>query len=247
MIHIVTDYSLDGPYAGQMRGMLARRAPGIPVVDLMHDAPERNPRAAAYLLPALAAGMAEGDVCLAVVDPGVGGARPPVVVAADGIRFVGPGNGLFELIQRRATLAEAWTIDWRPEKLSASFHGRDLFAPVAAMLARDEWPACSPLAEGWRNDPRRPGADWPDDLAEAIYSDGFGNVMTGLRAAAVGERATVEVAGALFSRARTFGDVAEGRGFWYENAMGLVEIAVNGGSAARQYGIEAGLPVILGN
>ncbi len=245
MIHIVTDYSFYGPYAGQLRGMLARRAPGVPVVDLMHDAPVRNPRAAAYLLPALAAGMAEGDVCLAVVDPGVGGERPPVIVSADGIRFVGPGNGLFELVQRRAAQAGAWTIDWRPEQLSASFHGRDLFAPVAAMLARDEWPACSPLAEGWRDDPRRPGADWPDDLAEAIYCDGFGNVMTGLRAAKLGERVTIETAGMLFSRARTFGDVAEGRGFWYENALGLVEIAVNGGSAATQYDIEAGEPVTV--
>jgi S-adenosylmethionine hydrolase len=247
MIHIFTDYGLEGPYAGQMRAVLARAAPGVPVVDLMHDAPARDPRRAAYLLAALATGLGEGCVCLAVVDPGVGGERPPVIVSAGGRRFVGPGNGLFEIVQRRAARAKSWIIDWRPEALSASFHGRDLFAPVAAMLARDEWPACSPLAEDWRDDPRRPGARWPDDLAEAIYIDGFGNVMTGLRAAGLGERATVEVGGKLFSRAWTFGDVAESQGFWYENSLGLVEIAVNGGNAARQYGIEAGAPIVLRN
>ncbi|MBE9551926.1 MAG: SAM-dependent chlorinase/fluorinase, partial [Proteobacteria bacterium] len=147
MIHIFTDFGLDGPYAGQMRGVLARAAPGVPVIDLMHDAPVRNPYRSAYLLAALAAEMGPDSVCVAIVDPGVGGARPPVVVSADGKRFVGPGNGLFEIVQRRAARARAWTIDWRPEKLSVSFHGRDLFAPAAALLARDEWPACSPMAD----------------------------------------------------------------------------------------------------
>lgn len=247
MIHIFTDYGLKGPYAGQMRGVLARGAPGVPVIDLMHDAPARDPYRSAYLLAALAAEMGPDSVCIAVVDPGVGGERPPVIVSADGKRFVGPGNGLFEIVQRRAARARGWTIDWRPEKLSASFHGRDLFAPVAAMLARDEWPACNAMTDDWLDDPGRPGASWPDDLAEAIYIDGFGNVMTGLRAVGLGERTTIEVAGKLFSRARTFGDVAESQGFWYENALGLVEIAVNGGSAARQYGIEAGAPVVPRN
>ncbi len=247
MIYVFTDYGLEGPYAGLLRAVLARQAPAVPVIDLMHDAPSRDPHGAAYLLAALAAGMEADSVCVAVVDPGVGGKRPPVIVSAGGRRFVGPGNGLFEIVQRRAARAKGWTIDWRPEELSASFHGRDLFAPVAAMLARDEWPACSPLANDWRDDRSRPGANWPDDLAEAIYIDGFGNVMTGLRAAGLNERATIEVTGKLFSRARTFGDVAESQGFWYENALGLVEIAVNGGSAARQYGIETGAPVTLRN
>ena len=245
MIRIFTDYGLNGPYAGQLHGVLKRNAPEAPAIDLMHDAPARNPRAAAYLLAALASELAEGDVCLAVVDPGVGGARPPVIVLADGRRFVGPGNGLFEIIQRRARTAKAWTIDWRPETLSATFHGRDLFAPVAAMLARGHWPACTPMAENWREDPGRPGARWPDDLDEAIYTDGFGNVMTGLRAAGLSDRATVEIAGKLFSRAHTFGDVAESQGFWYENSLGLVEISVNGGSAAQQYGIATGDPVTI--
>lgn len=247
MIHIFTDYGLNGPYVGQLHAVVARVAPGTPAIDLMHDAPARDPFRSAYLLAALATEMRPDSVCLAVVDPGVGGDRPPVIVSVDGKRFVGPGNGLFEILQRRSSRAKAWTIDWRPEKLSASFHGRDLFAPVAAMLARDEWPSCSPLAEAWREDPDRPGANWPDDLAEAIYIDGFGNVMTGLRAAGLSERARVEAAGKLFSRVRTFGDVAESQGFWYENSLGLVEIAVNAGSAARQYGIEAGTPVALRN
>ena len=146
MIHLFTDFGLDGPYAGQMHSVLARAAPGVPVIDLMHDAPVRDPHWSAYLLAALATEMGPDSVCVAVIDPGVGGARPPLIVSADGVRFVGPGNGLFEIVQRRAAQAMAWTIDWRPEKLSASFHGRDLFAPVAAML--DQGRVAHPQPDG---------------------------------------------------------------------------------------------------
>lgn len=245
MIQIFTDFGLNGPYTGQLLSVLARTAPEVRAIELMHDAPPRDPFRAAYLLAALASEMAAGSICIAVVDPGVGSERPPVIVSADGILFVGPGNGLFEILQRRAASAKTWTIDWQPERLSASFHGRDLFAPVAAMLARGNWPACMPLDNGWRHDPGRPGADWPDDLAEAIYIDGFGNVITGLRASGSGDKATLEVRGKLFSRATTFSDVAESQGFWYENSMGLVEIAVNGGSAAAQYDIAVGDAAVL--
>ena len=113
---------------------------------------------------------------LAIVDPGVGGERPAVFVEADGRWYVGPGNGLFELVQRRADTARRWDIAWRPERLSASFHGRDLFAPVAAMLAKGEMPPGRLSADGAD---RR--LHWPDDLGEVVYVDHYGN--TGLRAA----------------------------------------------------------------
>lgn len=245
MIQIFTDYGTRGPYAGQLRAVLTRMAPDIPAVDLMHDAPACDPFRAAYLLAALAGEMREGDICLAIVDPGVGGTRPPVIVSADGRLFVGPGDGLFEILQRRAADAEAWVIDWRPARLTASFHGRDLFAPAAAMLARSEWPDSHGLPADWRDAADRPGADWPDDLAEVVYIDGFGNAVTGLRAGGLGSDMSVALGEARFMHADTFGDVAEGRGFWYENSMGLVEVAVNRGSAADKFGIAVGAPVSL--
>ena len=102
MIVLFTDFGLDGPYTGQMKAVLHRETPDATVVDLFADAPAGNPKAAAYLLAAYAAWFPAGTVFLCVVDPGVGGARPAVVVEADGRRYVGPGNGLFELVQRRA-------------------------------------------------------------------------------------------------------------------------------------------------
>lgn len=235
MIVLFTDFGLAGPYTGQMKAVLAREAPGLPLIDLFADAPSRNPRAAAYLLAAYAPSFPEGSVFLSVVDPGVGGPRAALALEADGRWFVGPDNGLFELVLRRAKGARLFEIAWRPAALSASFHGRDLFAPVAARLARGDPP------EGQPRDPstaRRP--DWPDDLAEIVYVDHYGNALTGLRAARLPQSARLVANGRGIERARTFSDVPEGTAIWYENSNGLAEIAVNLGRADRLLGLAIG-------
>lgn len=234
MIVLFTDFGVAGPYVGQMKGALARDAPDQPVIDLMHDAPAFAPRLSAYLLAAVADPFPADAVFLCVVDPGVGGPRAPVVAEADGRRFVGPDNGLFEIVLRRAARASLRAIDWRPQHLSASFHGRDLFAPVAARLAAGREVALGP---GGTRFP-----DWPDELSEIVYVDAYGNAMTGLRAAALPEGTHVLVGGRRLERARTFSDLPEGRAFWYENSNGLVEIAVNRASAAAILGLVPGAP-----
>jgi S-adenosylmethionine hydrolase len=176
MIVLFTDFGLQGPYTGQMKAVLYQLAPDVPAIDLFADAPVGNPKASAYLLASYAQWFPAGTVFLCVVDPGVGGTRPPIILEADGRWYVGPGNGLFELIQRRATTTRSLDIDWKPERLSASFHGRDLFAPVAAMLARGE----PPPGQARKDDTHR-RTDWPDDLCEIVYIDHFGNAMIGLR------------------------------------------------------------------
>ena len=236
MIVLFTDFGRQGPYVGQMTAVLRRSAPHIDVVDLFADAPSRDPKAAAYLLAAYVAEFPLGTVFLCVVDPGVGGDRLPAVVWADGRWFVGPENGLFELIIRRARQpVRWWHITWRPEHLSASFHGRDLFAPVAAQLARDEVP---PGREHAIEDISR--GDWPDDLSQVVYVDVYGNCMTGVRASVVPARADVIVAGRRLQRSETFSRVEPGAVFWYENANGLIEMAVNMGNAAHSLSIEVG-------
>jgi S-adenosylmethionine hydrolase len=221
-----------------MKAVLHQMAPAVPAIDLFADAPMGNPKASAYLLAAYAAWFPVGTVFLCVVDPGVGGPRPAIVLETDGRWYVGPGNGLFELVRRRAIKTRSWDIDWRPERLSASFHGRDLFAPVAAMLALGEPPPGQP--RGGEADRR---ADWPDDLCEIVYVDHFGNAMTGLRAAVLPPDARLAAAGHILERERTFSDRPPGSAFWYENSNGLAEIAVNQGRADRDLGLATGIPV----
>jgi hypothetical protein len=221
-----------------MKAVLTWMAPAVPVVDLFADAPIGDPKASAYLLAAYAAWFPQGTVFLAVVDPGVGGERPAVIVEADGHWFVGPGNGLFELVQRRARTTRGFEIALRPDVLSASFHGRDLFAPVAAQIARGDDPPGRPIDE---RRIRRP--DWPDDLAEIVYVDHYGNAMTGLRASGVARHAKLAAAGRILESARTFSDRPPGEAFWYANSNGLIEVAVNRGRADRDLGLALGTPV----
>ena len=241
MIVLYTDFGLAGPYVGQVKAVLRRLAPAVDVIDLFADAPAHGAKASAYLLPAYADEFPAGTVFLCVVDPGVGGPRVPGVLGADGRWYVGPGNGLFELIIRRADEKPRWwEITWRPQRLSATFHGRDLFAPVVARLALGHPPDG---VERPVDDMRRD--DWPDDLSQVIYIDGFGNAATGLRAGGVPATARMVAAGMEIDHARTFSDVSLGRAFWYENANGLAEIAVNRGNAAETLGLTVGTEVSI--
>src|SRR5438477_10370639 len=122
MIALFTDFSLQDPYIGQVHAVLAEQAPGVPIIDLFHAVPDFDIRAGAYLLPAYTQFFPPGTVCLCTVDPGVGGARRPIFVEVDGRRYVGPDNGLFHILVRRAAQAQCWNIAWLPPRLSATFH-----------------------------------------------------------------------------------------------------------------------------
>ena len=224
MIALFTDFGWQGPYVGQMKAVLYKLAPTQAIIDLMHDAPIFNPRASAYLLAALIGGFPKGTVFVCVVDPGVGSdLRKPVIVKADGYWFVGPDNGLFNIIASRATQLEWWDIAWKPDNLSNTFHGRDLFAPVAALLANGKMYE----VEMERNPASRIIDGWEGDLAEIIYIDNYGNCMTGVRAASVDDSACIEIANRSLNKAATFSHVPEGQPFWFENSIGLVELAMN--------------------
>ena len=234
MIFLFTDFGAADLYVGQVKAVLQERAPKVPVIDLLHDAPAFNVKASAHLLAALATRLPRNSVTLAVVDPGVGGPRAPVAVLADGHCFVGPDNGLISVAGARAKKCEVCSIEWRAKELSASFHGRDLFTPVAAMLARGDRKKAklkkAALAVSF-------GAD---DLGEVIYVDHFGNLMTGLRAAAVPQRRKLVVNGRDIPYARVYSAVKKGEVFWYENSIGLVEIASSSASAAARLGLRIG-------
>ncbi|HEY1722948.1 MAG TPA: SAM-dependent chlorinase/fluorinase [Magnetospirillaceae bacterium] len=239
MIVLFTDFGLEGPYTGQVKAVLWREAPQVPVFDLFADAPMQRPQEAAYLLAAYAAAFPVGTIILAVVDPGVGTDRPAEAIQIDGRWFVGPGNGLFEPLLRRAETVRSFIISV-PEWASASFHGRDLFAPVAGRLAR----GLSADQAGITAAPATRRLDWPDDLPAVVYIDRYGNAMTGLRASRLSADAILHVGDRTIQRARTFGDVPEGTGFWYENANGLAEIAVNRGRADTYFsGPSIGAPI----
>ena len=240
MIALFTDFGWQGPYVGQMKAVLAQQAPHQPVIDLMHDAPTFRPHAAGYLLASLVDAFPIDTVFLVVVDPGVGSPqRRPCVIKANGHWFVGPDNGLFNVIAKKSAEYSVWEIDWRPDSLSASFHGRDLFAPIAAQLVLGQSPE---MTETTLVDAPE---TWNLDLAEIIYLDAFGNAMTGMRGTHLNKDTTLVINDTRVHYARVFSEAEKGIPFWYVNSNGLVEIAMNQANAAQSLGLQIGTPLQL--
>jgi S-adenosylmethionine hydrolase len=179
--------------------------------------------------------MPENTLFVCVVDPGVGGDRKPLSVHTGRYGFVGPDNGLLSQVVRRSDTCGLQTIDWVPARLSDTFHGRDLFAPAAARLSLGE------QIPGTSMEPADMiGADWPADLNEIIYTDHYGNLLTGLRASQIEQDSLLEVNGQTLNYRRTFCEAAPGEPFWHADSIGLVEFSVNGGSAAGVLGSKPG-------
>ena len=166
--------------------------------------------------------------------------RTGFYVEAGGRWFVGPDNGLFARVAAADPLASCWRIDWRPERLSETFHGRDLFAPVAAWLACAERPAASKFPQALSLN-----CDWPAAYHAVIYIDHFGNALTGINADSLSDDAILQLGDINLSYARTYQEVAVGQPFWYRNANGLVEIAINQGHAAQEYTLKPGYPLTI--
>ncbi|MFP4183159.1 MAG: S-adenosyl-l-methionine hydroxide adenosyltransferase family protein [Halorhodospira sp.] len=236
-VFLFTDYTLQGPYVGQLHGRILQAAACPPrTIDLMHDAPAFRPDHAAYLLAAILPHLPERATVLAVVDPGVGTERGGLAMQIDGRWLVGPDNGLLAVAAAHAQHVHAYALPPAPSGTPATFHGRDVFADVAAAVTGHGAPPPGARAVAdWV------GQDWPMDWDGVVYQDGFGNLISGRRAATLGPEVALTLAGRRLPRAEKYADVAPGEAFWYANSMGLVEVSVNAGSAAAALGAGPGM------
>jgi S-adenosylmethionine hydrolase len=262
-ITFLSDYGYEDEFAGVCRAVIARIAPDAPVIDLTHGI-ERHAvdRGAAVLANAVP--FARAGIHLAVVDPGVGSTRRAVAVraASEDRILVGPDNGLlWPAIERLGGAVEVVDVSlsaFRLEPLSATFHGRDIFAPVAAHLARGaSLEESGEVVEGeslTRIAAPQPIIEAGRVVAHVVSVDRFGNAAldlasrrlpeTGLR---LGRPLTVDAAGATHPAvfALTFADVPDGGLILYEDSYGGLALAVNRGDAASDLGLERGADVVL--
>jgi S-adenosylmethionine hydrolase len=246
VVTFTTDYGRADGYAGAMKGVVLSLAPDAVLVDISHDIPARDVASGAFTLAQASRFFPPGTIHVAVVDPGVGGDRAAVVVASGGSYFVGPDNGLLDLAAPAPR--RAWRIEnpqFRHEPVSATFHGRDLFAPAAGRLASG-WAAdrAGPPVPELVPAPFGPGAPLTEDAeGEVIHVDTFGNLLTSLSASdEVRGRWRLDIGGGRFELpgARTFADVPEGSPLIYRGSAGQVEVAVRDGSAADLTGAARG-------
>jgi S-adenosylmethionine hydrolase len=262
-ITFLSDYGYSDEFAGVCRAVMARIAPAARIVDLTHGLPRHAVRQGAVLL-ANSVPYAEPGIHLAVVDPGVGSERRPVAVrvAEEERVLVGPDNGILALAIERLggplDAVDLTTSDFRLQPVTATFHGRDLFAPVAARLAAGarlaeagEEVETGSLARLELPEPRI----YPDRVvAHVLYVDRFGNVALNVDHEALastflrlGHRFAVDTGRnrIVVPFARTFSDVGPGQGLLYEDSARSLALAVNRESAAEMLGLAADDEVTL--
>lgn len=235
MILLFTDFGSNDVYVGQVKARLATITTAACVIDLLHAVPNFDASAGAYLLAALHESLPLSSVTMAVVDPGVGSDRRPIAVEADGRWYVGPDNGLLSVIVGRATNSRVWSIHWNSPNVADSFHGRDIFAPIAAMLEKQEW-----LPDVLRPTQHLEIMFDAHGAEKVVYIDHYGNAMTGISGKNIDDAAVLHLGNHVFNYARVFSDVPAGDGFWYRNSIGLIEIAMNCRNAAEVMNIKLG-------
>ncbi len=244
IITLLTDFGTRDAYVGELRGVLLTRAPGAVLADISHDIAPGDVRAAAYVLGRTWPRFPAGTVHLAVVDPGVGGARAALAIRSRGHHFVGPDNGLLTSALTGADDVVELPI---PPTASATFHGRDVFAPAAAALGGGT--AVTALGAPPRTVPVRLPPALPRDegdclVGEVMYVDGYGTLVTNLGPDAGG---FVEIGGVHLPLRRTFSDSAPGELVAFVGSGGTIEIAVRDASAAERLGAGVGASVRCGS
>ncbi|HEX6107043.1 MAG TPA: SAM-dependent chlorinase/fluorinase [Gemmatimonadales bacterium] len=242
IVTLLTDFGSADSYVAELKAAVLSTAPDATLVDVTHAVQPGDVRAAAYLLGRTWPRFPAGTVHLAVVDPGVGTARAALAMGSSGQWFVGPDNGVFTGVLRDAEVEIVALPE--PDGAAPTFHGRDLFAPAAAALARGD--PLHLLGRPYLGIPERlvynePRYEGKSIVGEIVYVDRFGTLVTNLTPETVPEYAVLEIEGLeIGPLRRTYGDVPTGGLLAYRGSGGAIEIAVRDGSAARRLGMGVG-------
>lgn len=257
VVTITTDFGHQGPFVATMKGMILTRLPDARIIDVTHEVPVYWPAEAGFWLARSYRYFPLGSVHIAVVDPGVGTSRDIIAMEADGHAFLAPDNGLLAPIVGRAKSVAIHRVElagvrtrFRLATPSATFHGRDIFAPLAAEIAAghaqvaDMGPPITEIVPAWVDDP----AVTSDHISGVVITiDHFGNLITNIEADMIQRfrHPIVRTGGHSFPVKRTYGDVRPGDYLALINSFGVVEIARAEQSAAEGLGLGRGAPVIV--
>jgi S-adenosylmethionine hydrolase len=265
MITLLTDFGLADYFVPAVKGVILTLTPTVQLVDLTHDIPAQDIQSGAFTLGACYRNFPPGTIHLAVVDPGVGSTRRVIVVQAGPYSLVGPDNGLFSFVYLNEPAVRVYHAN-QPEFFrtqagaaapSPTFHGRDVFAPLAAWLARGVHPASfgPEIHDYIRLALPHPQLEPATGrlVGRVIHRDRFGNCITNLTegelplAVALQQRLTVSLVGVPVNQFGTHFAQAAAKGelFAYPGSAGYWEIALWCDSAAARYGIECGAPVLV--
>jgi len=253
IITLTTDFGLKDHYVGAMKGVILSINPEAVIVDITHEVPPQDVFCGAFTLRNAYGYFLRGAIHVVVVDPGVGSERKPIVVEADGNLFVGPDNGVFTFVYLESShyrVFEITTPRFMLSKISSTFHGRDIFAPVASYLSLGV-----PITEMGKEveDPvrlhiRKPEVKEKEKevLGEVIYIDSFGNLITNISPDLLTPYSKVFIGKRAIDRiAKSYTEVEPGELLAIEGSSGFLEVSVNRGSAAKKLDVKVGEKVLL--
>jgi S-adenosyl-L-methionine hydrolase (adenosine-forming) len=249
-VTLLTDFGSADGYVAAMKGVIATMAPGCLIDDASHEIAPGDIAAGAWALGAYWRLYPSGTVHLAVVDPGVGSNRRALAINADGRFLVGPDNGVFTHVLDTARELRIHSIDnlaWMRDEVAVTFHGRDIFAPSAARLARGvELESTGPIIADPVHLPVV-RAEHRDDGVHGVivHIDHYGNIITNIQGVCVSADAVVCASGGDIPLRRTYTDVAPGELLALIGSRGLLEISVRDGSAAQRLSAATGQPVAV--
>ena len=244
-IALFTDFGSQDIYVGQLHAVAKRFGSGYTMVDLFHDVDTFDIRAGASLLAAMLDYLPDDAIVVGVVDPGVGGGRLPIAVELGERWLVGPDNGLFSRsIAWSNSEARYWTLE-TPVNVAKTFHGRDVFLPAALELASGGLERIHQAEDVGDISTHRDAKEIKNDDHRVIHVDHYGNLISGIRGAAIGTHQTVVIAGRVLPHADYFERVPAGECFWYVNSIGLLEISANQASAARALNVKGGAEIAV--
>jgi S-adenosylmethionine hydrolase len=240
VISLLTDFGTADYFVGAVKGAILSVNPAAVIVDITHEIPPQDVAAGAFTLLAAYKTFPARTIHVAVVDPGVGSRRRPIIVSANEQFFVGPDNGLFTYIYDREPSPRIFHVTaerYFRSEVSTTFHGRDIFAPVAAALSNGV--AAEEFGAEINDAVRLPSLETP---LRIIHIDRFGNCVTNITRADKG----LIVNGRTISEFRQFyGDGDDESLFAIRGSAGFIEISVNGGSAAKVLGVQRGDEVVV--
>lgn len=255
LITITTDFGLQDEYVGLMKGVIHSINPGIPVIDLTHYIPPQDVEWTAYMIYYSYNYFPQGSIHVIVVDPGVGGSRPIKLLKLAGHYFLFPDNGVMTKLVNQHEPEEIWTVsnqDYFLPQISNTFHGRDIFAPVAAHLSNGVHP--NRLGEASMEMKTlslpEPQVKANEITGHIIHIDRFGNLITDIEKRMVDnlsvsyDSLAIHLPGETLSGIRkSYNEVKEGKALVIFGSKGLLEISVNKGSAANVLNMDKGDPV----
>lgn len=257
IITLTTDFGTRDHYAGALRGAILTVNPRAVIADITHEIPAFDIAGGAYVLGTACGVFPPGTIHVAVVDPGVGSARHPVLIQTERFIFVGPDNGLFSLVARMERIVSMRRLEnggFFRESVSATFHGRDIFGPVAGHLSLGVGvPEFGPEMSGLVTlDLFKTAAKAKSIASHIIHIDHYGNAVTGItrgdfeRLGRGSETVRLKI-GTLAIRglSRTYADGPRGRPMMLFGSSGFLEVALNQGAIARQRRLRVGQKVVL--